>query len=445
MSLTSLAVGGGTILFALQASTLDVRLEPESGDLQELDRAGADGSEPADLESLVQDDLRKRDVPLEKLGADESGYVGWILFDWGGARQKLEDLGLAIEMLYTTDASYALSGGADPHGTALRGLLDVTFSFDTEPALGLPGGSLHAGVQWINGTDGSLRFGTEQAFSNIDAEHRFQLSRVWYEQFIEATKSRLRIGKIDGNSLFAYVDGGGQFIHSSMGFSPTIYLMPTYPDAAFGAAIVQALGRGFELRAGVFDGALARGVRTGQSGPQTVFHSPHDLFFIGEVNCSWGASAPGRAGIGAWMHDGTLERFGGGAEDGTNGTYALIEQRLWNSSARETSVIDGFVQLGYADPDVSPIDTHFGMGVQWTDAFTSNQDRLGLGFTRAGLSSAAGAGFTADHETAVELFYGFELAPWVRAKPDLQYVIHPGGDAALTDAWIATFRVTFSL
>lgn len=440
MILSSLAFLGGALLQLSQDVAIAVTTAAELVD----DSAQEVGDQP-ELEQLVQDDLRKRDVPQEKLDASDSGYLGWILLEWGGGRQRLEDLGLAIEMLYTTDGSYSVSGGADPEGTALRGLLDVTFTYDTEPALGLRGGTFHAGLQWINGTDGSQRFGVVQAFSNIDAEHRLQLGRLWYEQYVEGTGTRVRLGKIDGNSLFAYVENGGQFIHSSMGFSPTIYLMPTYPDAAFGLAVVQGLGCGFELRAGVFDGAWARGVRTGQGGPQTVFRSPHDLFFIGEANLGWDASAPGRAGFGAWMHDGDLERFDGGTENGTSGMYALFEQRLWNSPRVEDGRIDGFVQLGWADGDVSPIETHLGMGAQWTNAFTSKRDRLGLGFTRAGLSGAPGAGFTEDSETAFELFYGFELAPWVRAKPDLQYVVNPGGDARLADAWIATFRVTFSL
>ena len=129
----------------------------------------------------------------------------------------------------------------------------------------------------------------------------------------------------------------------------------------------------------------------------------------------------------------------------TEGLYALLEQRVWSSARVEGRHVDGFVQLGWADADVSPFENHLGLGAQWTNAFTSRQDRLGLGLTRAGLSGAPGAGFTENAETAVELFYGFELAPWVRAKPDLQYVRNPGGDAALDDAWIATLRVTFSL
>lgn len=318
MTLTWLAFFGGALLTLSQDVAIDSPAVTEVVELDQ-DEAAAPG-----LEELVQDDLRKRDVPLEKLDASESGFLGWLLLEWGGGRKRLEELGLSIEMLYTTDGSYAVSGGADPHGDALRGLLDVTFTYDTEPALGLRGGTLHAGLQWINGADGSTRFGVAQAFSNIDAEHRVQIGRLWYEQFVEGTRTRVRLGKIDGNSLFAYVETGGQFIHSSMGFSPTIYLMPTYPDAAFGLAVVQGLCAGFELRGGVFDGSYSRGVRTGQDGPQTVFRSPHELFFIGEANFAWDASAPGRAGVGAWMHDGNLERFDGGTEDGTSGVYALF-------------------------------------------------------------------------------------------------------------------------
>lgn len=442
MSLTSLALIGGALTFAPQATA--VVAQAEAGASAPVAAPDEHGHDP-EFDQLVQDDLRKRDVPSEKLDSSDSGYIGWLLLEWGGGRQRLEDIGLSVDMIYTTDGSYAVAGGADPQGTALRGLLDVTLTYDTEPVLGLRGGTFHAGLQWINGADGSQRFGVAQAFSNIDAEHRVQVGRFWYEQFVEASDTRMRFGKIDGNSLFAYVDNGGQFIHSSMGFSPTIYLMPTYPDASYGAAVIQTLGKGFELRAGVFDGSGERGVRTGRDGPDTLFHTPHDWFLIGEADFAWGAQIPGRVGLGTWAHTGDLERFDGGTESGTNGMYALLDQRLWNSSDDELQHIDCFAQLGWADGEVSPFETHVGAGVQWTSAFTDHQDHLGLGFTRVEFSSAPGAGFTEDSETAIELFYGFEVAPWVRAKPDLQYVMNPGGDAALADAWIATLRVTFSL
>ncbi len=398
-----------------------------------------------DLDRLATDELRTRDAPTEKLETNPDHTLPWYLLEWGGGRKWLEDSGFRVEMLYTADASYALAGGADPDAAALHGLLDLTFTYETEPVLDWEGGTFHLGIEWGTGVNASERYGLAQPFSNIDAEERFQVSRVWYEQFVRATQTRVRVGKIDANSLFAYVENGAQFLHSSMGLSPTIYLMPTYPDPAFGAAVMQDVGSHGTLRAGVFDGSVARGVRTGLGDADTVFHSPNDLFCIAEGDVLWGGERRGRLAVGYWRHSGDLERFDGGVESGTGGGYLVLEQRFVDAASSENGGLDAFLQLGEADGAVSPFTSHLGAGLVWVDPTATGDDYLGLGVSRAGLSDQPGAGFTTATETAIELFYGFAPAPWMRVKPDLQYVMNPGGDATRDDAWIATLRATVSI
>ena len=55
------------------------------------------------------------------------------------------------------------------------------------------------------------------------------------------------------------------------------------------------------------------------------------------------------------------------------------------------------------------------------------------------------AGFDRDHETAIELFYGFAPAPWIRVKPDVQLVLNPGGTSQHGDALVLGLRTTLSL
>lgn len=389
--------------------------------------------------------LRRLDAPSETLDRSEAGYISWLLLDWAGARTSLSDAGLEIALISTTDGSVALEGGADPGEGLARTLVDLDVAYNTEPQLGLPGGLLSAGFQWITGVDASTRYGLIQPFSNIDSERRLQVSRLWYEQFISNSGTRIRLGKIDGNSLFAYPEAGATFLHSSMGFSPTIFLMPTYPDTAFGGTWSQEILDDVSVRAGVFDGSFASGVRTGQHGPSTLFDSKDELFYIGEAEFNWAPETLGRFVFGGWQHTATLERFDGGSEDGTSGTYAILEQRLWNQPSFGGATLDGFLQLGWADPEVSPFETHIGFGVVANNWVSGRPDHFGFGVSHVELSSDPGAGFSEPDETAFELFYGFEPLPWLRVKPDLQYVRNPGGDAALKDAWIATLRVTLSL
>ncbi len=396
---------------------------------------------PTGTDEVVDAELRGRDRPSGALDAEARGPLGRALLEWGGVRPFLAERGFEMEVFYTVDGSWLASGAAPEDDPLTRGLLDATFTYRTEPLLGWSGGTFHAGFQWFHGVDASTRYGVVQPITNIDAERRTQLGRIWFEQHFASSGTRVRLGKIDANSQFAFVDGAASFLHSSMGVSPTVYLMPTYPDSAFGLTVVQPIGRA-SLSAGVFDGALASGVRTGRRGASTVFESPSEAFLIGEAALGWDG---GRVALGAWRSTAELTRFDGAQESGTGGLYAVAEQVVWRASDRGRGECTTFLQLGSADGDVSAIDEHLGFGLAWSDAAEGGTHSAGLGVSRAGLTSATGAGFSEAAETAVELYYGFEPVEWLRLKPDLQFISDPGGDASLDDAWILTLRATLAL
>ena len=71
--------------------------------------------------------------------------------------------------------------------------------------------------------------GPAQGFSNIDAPSRTTLYEAWMEQRLFSDRLRVKAGKIDANSEFAAVPTAGDFLNSSMGFSPTIVGFPSYP------------------------------------------------------------------------------------------------------------------------------------------------------------------------------------------------------------------------
>jgi len=398
---------------------------------------------PSARAEVEADELRRHDFAA---GDAQARLISWLWADSREPRRRLSERGVDLDLLLSIDLSSHFEGGADPGSSAARGLFEAIVTADAGRAFGLQGGILVAGLQVIDGDDGSKEVGVLQNYSNVDAaDDRVQFARAWYEQAFAGGATRVRVGKMDANSLFATVESALRFIHSSMAFSPTIRAFPTYPDTAFGAAAMQALPGGLDLRLGIFDGAAQEGVRTGERGAATLFGDPSDLFGIGELGLRWDPDGEqaGRAALGAWRHTGGFGRYDGGREDGTEGLYAVVEQRLLRDAQGRT--LDAFLQLGEADPDVSPFSRHVGAGVAAARFLLPRcDDALGLGFSAVRLSDEAGAGFDEDREVAIEAFWGLSLAPGVRVKPDLQYVLHPGGDSTLDDAWIATLRVTFS-
>lgn len=367
--------------------------------------------------------------------------------NWAGLRDQLKKRGVSFDLRCFGDYSHNFQGGLK-RGDALRHLVNFNIVLDTERLLGWKGGTFFAGAQTFGGENASEKLtGDLQGFDNIDSGDFTQISEVWYEQKLLDDKLRLKIGKVDANSEFAYVEYGGEFIHSSAGFSPTIQGFPTYPDPATCVLLFVEPVEWCYLGLGVFDGATQDGSRgrTGNRGPSTFWGDPSDLFLIGEVGFKWSLrdeTLPGRVGVGIWRHTGSFERFAGGSEDGTAGAYLVLDQLLWreNSDAQDEQGIGAFFQYGWADPKVSEVNHHFGAGLAWSGAIpTRDNDVLGVMASYAHFSDEPAAGFSESGELSIEMFYKVQITPWFSVKPDLQYIMNPGG-ADLDDALVLTIR-----
>jgi len=368
--------------------------------------------------------------------------------DWGGARPWLDDHGVVIESSVTTDWSSNWHGGANTNGSSFRSLFLFDITIDTDRLFGLLDGTMFINFLNHNGEDGSGDAGDFQAFSNIDSDGRTEIAEFWYEQGFLDGKLRIKVGKIDGNAEFAFVDHGGEFLNSSMGFSPTIFVLPTYPDPAMSVVAFVYPTENFYAGIGVFDGSSQEGVRTGTRGPSTFFSSPGDIFVIGEAGVTWEAGddgLPGRLGVGGWGHTGSFSRVDGtGMENGTTGFYLVFDQTLWQEDPNDQDNEQGvgvFFQLGWADEEVSQAELHLGGGVTWIGPIPGRDDDIaGIGVTWVSFSDEPNAGFTENAETAFELFYKIKVFDWVSIKPDIQYIMNPGG-INQKDAVVGTMRV----
>ena len=370
--------------------------------------------------------------------------------DWGGARPWLDDHGFVIESSLTFDWSSNWHGGANTNGSSFRHLFLFDITIDTERLFGLPGGTVFMDFMNQNGEDGSQDTGDFQAYSNIDADGRTQIAELWYEHVFLDGKLRVKVGKVEANAEFAYTDNGGEFLNSSMGFSPTIFVLPTYPDPSMAIVVFAYPTDNLYAGVGIFDGAAVEDFMTGTRGPSTFFESsPADMFVIGEagITWQWGEGLAGRLAAGGWGHNGSFERFDGtGNESGTAGFYFLADQTLWREDPSDEDNEQGigvFLQFGWADGDVSEAELHFGCGVNWIGPIpTRDDDAAGVGITWVKFTDDDGAGFTDDSETAIEVFYKLQVMQWASVKPDIQYILTPGG-ADLNDALVGTLRVEF--
>jgi porin len=393
------------------------------------------------------------------------------------ARRRLADRGITFDPYLIVDYSRNFLGGLNTHSDSFRERFNLPVQLDTERLFGLHGGSFVAIYQLQHGGNASKELtGDAQNFSfGTDADGRSQLGQLWYQQkFGPDDALRLRAGKLDGNSDFDVMDNAQEFLNNSFQTSPTLALMPSFPDTGTGAQLFYEPAGGFYAGAGVFDGSGARGVHTGEYGPKNFFDRPGDLFLIMEVGSHYkletnGRRWPGKIGVGTWYDTNTFDRLDGhGRTTGTGGAYVTFDQLLWrpygqrpvpagpplatpSAQPQEQEYPGGIAMsasLGWADPLVNAIDGNAVAGFTWTGALPGRAiDVAGVGATYAHFSR--GLSTRNDYECAVETFYRARFTEWVSLKPDLQYIVHPSGSGTLDqsrrgDALVFTLRLEVS-
>jgi porin len=375
--------------------------------------------------------------------------------NWWGLRDKLSEGGLDIAGSYTMDWSHVFSGGAETNST-YRHILDFNAKLDLGKVVSLEGGSLYIDFYSISNQSVGEDAGSFLSPSDMDiGDGRDQIAELWYEQWLFDRVLRVKVGKIEANSEFAFPDSDLAFINTAAWVSPTVQGFATYPDPATGVVLFVYPTDFLYFGAGLFDGATHDGINTGTRGPATFFSdSKSDSWSIlGEAGATWkelGFLRDGRIGLGGWGHTGDFDRFDGGVEDGTAGFYAVAQSYLWKPDAAaegedDARGVEVLFQYGWADEDIAEATNHFGAGVQWHGPLPGRDaDITGAYISYTDLSDEPGAGFDGD-ETTLEFFYQVQVTPFVTVKPDLQWIIDPsGGGGGIDDAVVGTLRVEVS-
>lgn len=350
------------------------------------------------------------------------------------------NLGIAVpELSLTTDWSGIFRGGIT-HQPALRALLTFGFTLDMERAFRLHGGTLYASYGAQRGRNGSEATGDFQGFSNIDAEEFNHLLEAWYEQQLLEGRLRIKVGLLDANADFAFVDSGAEFVNSSAGYSPTIFPLPTYPDPQPGLLLAFRPTKSLQLSGGVF--------RSPNS--QTEIESEQRPFSIAQFDLTWpraGQLGKGRLALGAWFDNAQIERMGGEVRNGSSDSYVIFEQTLWSKQAEEEGALrslEFFTQWGGGDALAGESEQHVALGVMILGPFSRrSEDRAGMLVTRVGMASL-GPTHPRGDESVLELFYRLRVSKNLSIQPDLQLIRHPGGDLAVENTIVGTLRIELS-
>jgi len=366
------------------------------------------------------------------------------------SRQRLEQQGIAIEAVLTTDIMHNFDGGVE-QDSVLLGNLDLTLEMDTGKA-GL----------WKNGTffiyglgnfnSGKLLteiVGDFQATSNIEADEAFKLYEAWYEHRFGDYASLL-FGLHDYNSEFDVLEYGGLFLQSSFGISPDISQNgpSIFPLTALSLRLKVWPTKSIYIMTALYDGVP--GDPANPTRTSIRFDKGDGLFGaleIGDTTGNPGDLEYHKYAVGVWMLTAEVEDFAGNTQDENSGIYFIGEKTLFEEHAGHGS-LGVFVQLGFTHADRNQVGSYWGTGLNYTGLLTSRPgDIVGLAVANARNGSnymryaRDVEGQAVDHsETAIELTYQARVRPWLIIQPDLQYVINPSMDRRLDNALVAGIR-----
>ncbi len=365
--------------------------------------------------------------------------------DWWGARDALQHHGIIPAVSFLQAASENFAGGIRTNRIDWRYRLDVSLTLNTARILGWKGGTAFVDFMAHGGENPALNLvGAVQAISAIDQNPATRLDQIWYKQQLAGKDLWFKLGRIDTTYDFDNIRDAQPFLNGSFGFTPTIFVFPSYPFSAWGSEGCWKPWTHLQLKAGLFDGNTENTLPAVASADPNAVENPYGLMAIGEqsVNYLLGpAHLSGTVTLGEWYHTGTFQTYAGTYQQDAHGCYVYLDQTLWKSDHQpgsSASRIGTFIQYGWANGKLTQIDGNLLGGLRWRGPIPGRpDDNLGLGASWAYLSRHAQTPYNS--ECIVEGFYSIQVTPWLNVQPDLQYVIHPGGTYA--NALVATVQV----
>jgi len=373
-----------------------------------------------------------------------------------GLNDQLEDSGIELGFGITSIYQANVKGGTSTHARRGRhsGSYDLELSADLQKLLGFEMASIYMLVEggWLDaeGIDGSS---VGSAFGvNADAigNEAILVKELYYQGPVFSDVLTMMVGKIDFTGVFdasAYADDEcTQFLNAAFVDDPTI----PFPDYSLGVVLNWDITDTWYLMGGVAD-AQADGRETGF---RTTFHD-EDYFFYAletgitpELNSANGAM-PGAYRVGMWVDGQDKARFSNGKNYRDDiGVYVSCDQMLYkeNSDPEDSQGLGVFGRFGYANSDLNPIGNFWSLGLQYQGLLDGRDDDvLGIGFAQGIFSDYAGAGYTENHENALEVYYNAQVTPWLSLSPSIQHISNTGGDETVKDAVLFGLRaqVTF--
>jgi len=384
--------------------------------------------------------------------------------DWGGARTKLEDEGITFKIDVMNQIMANLHGGLETkNGHDTAGSYEFNVYLDLEKMNLIDGAEFWIRGKGTWGGDDS-DFDKEKigAFfkTNQDAgsEEPIFVDKWHYRQYLFDKKLELRIGRMepvkdlfDRSSVMGHEDKW--FLNRALVRNATI---PSHKG--LGVFLKWKFSKTAYLSAAALDAQA----QDRQTNFNTAFHDEDWFRYFFELGCtpslkSKNGDLPGLYRIGTWYDPTRKTKFFdtlGGLraerhESGDWGFYVGFDQMVWkeNDNPKDKQGFSIAARYGYAHGDVNRVDNFWAFGTKYQGLVSGrDKDLFGIGVAQGIMSDQfRRIHARADRETVYEMYYSYQVTPWLTISPDLQFVTNAGGDKDDDNALVAGIRIRMVL
>jgi porin len=332
---------------------------------------------------------------------------------------------------YTCDAGRNFSGGIKT-GNGCMGMVNAGVLIHTDNLW--QGGEFYAEIKNTHGYNLSENYiGDMQVASNIENGNFTFLSQLYYKQTID--KFSVLTGVHDLNTEFVISDLAGALTNSSFGISSTFPLnfpVSIYPKPALALIASYNFNENFSFRTALYDGDAG-----------SLDDDPHNLDFsisseqgflsINEITYSSTNGLTTVLKLGGYYH---TSEFGSlsdsiGVEKGNYGFYAIVDKGVYENGDRKIGI---FGQLGLAPSDANFNKAYVGAGINCCGLFANRADdcfAVGMAYART---------FDKKYECDLECNYNFSVNKYINIQPCIHYILNPGANAGLDNAFAGFLR-----
>lgn len=372
-----------------------------------------------------------------------------------------EPTSLGLGALYVADALSNVHGGLR-EGSAWLDYLELAAGFDAGGVLGTGDLILFASLVRSNQPTFSDRYvGDAMIVSNIDSERAVRVFEAWFDWGFDARgPASVRVGLYDLSSEFDTTESRGLFLNSAYGIGQELAQTgrngpSIFPVTALAARIAWEPSDPWQLKLAVVDGVPGDPEHSRRS--RLHLSRSEGALCIAEVTAAAGPVA--QLSLGHWRYTATFEGLrpidpdgSGRLERDNQGTYVTAEFASKAASGDGARRWSGFLRAGEASDRVNVFGRHLAAGVVLSGSWPGARgSQLGLAASEARVGAdhrvvARLAGRPAErYERNVELTWRVPLGEYVVLQPDLQYVVNPGADRRIPDAWVVGLRVELSV